>query len=69
LVQTIQRPSNERSLRDAFNALLLVVVLQTNTNYQMSASPPSDAFPMDGFPFPFVREFIDANGGEVAFEG
>ena len=24
---------------------------------------------MDGFPFPFVREFIDANGGEAAFEG
>ena len=24
---------------------------------------------MDGFPFPLVREFIDANGGEAAFEG
>jgi hypothetical protein len=24
---------------------------------------------MDGFPFPFLREFIDANGGEAAFEG
>ena len=36
----------------------------------MSASSPvADAFPMDGFPFPFVREFIDANGGEAAFEG
>ena len=34
----------------------------------MSASS-ADAFPMDGFPFPFVREFIDANGGEAAFEG
>ena len=36
----------------------------------MSASSPvADAFPMDGFPFPFAREFIDANGGEAAFEG
>jgi hypothetical protein len=24
---------------------------------------------MDRFPFPFVREFIDRNGGQAAFEG
>ena len=30
---------------------------------------PADDFPIDGFPFPFLREFIDANGGEAAFEG
>jgi hypothetical protein len=31
----------------------------------MSASyPDTDAFPIDGAPFPFLREFIDANGGE-----
>ncbi len=35
----------------------------------MSASPPADDFPIDGAPFPFLREFIDANGGEAAFEG
>ncbi len=40
----------------------------------MSASSESpvdtvaDAFPMDGFVLPFIREFIDANGGQVAFE-
>ena len=30
---------------------------------------PAHNFPIDGFPFPFLREFIDANGGEAAFEG
>jgi hypothetical protein len=30
---------------------------------------PAHDFPIDGFPFPFLREFIDANGGEAAFEG
>ena len=35
----------------------------------MSASSPADAFPIDGAPFPFLREFIDANGGDAAFQG
>jgi lipopolysaccharide biosynthesis regulator YciM len=35
----------------------------------MSASSPADVFPIDGAPFSFLREFIDANGGEAAFEG
>jgi hypothetical protein len=35
----------------------------------MSASSPADALPIDGAPFPFLREFIDANGGEAAFQG
>jgi tetratricopeptide (TPR) repeat protein len=35
----------------------------------MSASYPADDFPVDGAPFSFLREFIDANGGEAAFEG
>jgi hypothetical protein len=36
----------------------------------MSApSSDADAFPIDGAPFPFLREFIDANGGEAAFQG
>jgi tetratricopeptide (TPR) repeat protein len=35
----------------------------------MSASSPTDAFPIDGAPFPFLREFIDANGGDAAFQG
>jgi hypothetical protein len=48
---------------------LLVVVIQTNNNYQMCDSPPANHFPMDRFPFPFVREFIDRNGGQAAFEG
>ena len=30
----------------------------------MSASSPADAFPIDGAPLPFLREFIDA-----AFQG
>jgi hypothetical protein len=39
-------------------------------NLQMCAvSPFDEAFPMDGVPFPFVREFIDVNGGVAAFEG
>ena len=35
----------------------------------MSAPPPADHFPIDGTPFSFLREFIDANGGESAFRG
>ena len=36
----------------------------------MSAAPPiADAFPVDGAPLPFLREFIDANGGEACFQG
>ena len=35
----------------------------------MSASSPADDFPIDGTPFPFLREFIDANGGDAAFQG
>ena len=35
----------------------------------MSASSPADDFPIDGAPFTFLREFIDANGGEAAFQG
>ena len=35
----------------------------------MSASSPLDDFPIDGSPFHFLREFIDANGGEAAFQG
>jgi hypothetical protein len=38
-------------------------------HFQMSASAPADDFPIDGAPFPFLREFIDTNGGEVAFDG
>jgi hypothetical protein len=34
----------------------------------MSASFLDD-FPIDGAPFTFLREFIDANGGEAAFHG
>ena len=34
-----------------------------------TSSPVADAFPMDGFPLPFFREFIAANGGEAAFDG
>jgi hypothetical protein len=32
-------------------------------------SPPSDDFPMDGLPPSFLRDFIEANGGEAAFQG
>ena len=32
-------------------------------------SMPAIDFPIDGALFPFLREFIDANGGEAAFEG
>ena len=36
----------------------------------MSAPPPADDdFPIDGLLFPSLRQFIDANGGEAAFEG
>ena len=35
----------------------------------MSASSPDDGFPIEGAPFPFLREFIDANGGQASFEG
>ena len=35
----------------------------------MSASSPADDFPMDGAPISFLREFIDANGGEASFQG
>jgi tetratricopeptide (TPR) repeat protein len=35
----------------------------------MSAPPPADDFPIDGLQFPSLRHFIDANGGEAAFEG
>jgi hypothetical protein len=34
-----------------------------------ASSPDTDAFPIDGAPFPFLREFIHANGGEAAFQG
>jgi tetratricopeptide (TPR) repeat protein len=35
----------------------------------MSTSSPVNDFPIDGPPFSFLREFIDANGGEDAFQG
>jgi hypothetical protein len=47
--------------RDALNALLLDCI--------MIASSPADDFPIDGAPFPFLCELIDANGGEAAFQG
>jgi tetratricopeptide (TPR) repeat protein len=62
--------SEQHSLRRAFNPRSHHAISQTNINSQMSASfPAADDFPIDGAPVHFLREFIDANGGEVAFEG
>jgi hypothetical protein len=45
---------------------------QTHTIYLIGCfaySPATDAFPIDGVPFHFLRTFIDDSGGEAAFEG
>ena len=53
--------------------MLQARLLPVNCSMASASSPqptsaPADDFPIDGFPFSFVREFIDANGGEAAFE-
>ena len=60
--------------RQALKALLLAVgctllIEFIEFNCIMSASSPAVDFPIEGAPFHFLREFIDANGGEAAFQG
>lgn len=43
--------------------------VQACVTVHAAMSPSPDVFPMDGLPISFLRELIDNNGGELAFEG
>jgi len=70
------RPSNDADFSnfpdqieaDIADAIATATASSDPPTAAANAAPPFD-FPMLGLPLPFIREFIDANGGEVAFEG
>jgi tetratricopeptide (TPR) repeat protein len=69
LLQRSPPTQSRASLSTAVAAQPLDVMLNCTGIPMSASSPAADAFPIDGAPFPFLREFIDANGGDAAFQG